>query len=49
MERYWREWKDLHLVFNHSEKARDRVLREVLWKVLKKKGFCIAFFLYDGG
>ena len=38
MERYWDQQKDLHIVFIDLEKTYDRLPREVLWKVLEKKG-----------
>jgi len=37
-ERYRIDHNDLHLVFIDSEKARDRVPREISWKSLEKKG-----------
>ena len=53
MKRYPREQRDLYMVFINSEKTYDRVPKEVLLKVLEKKGFRIAYIqvikdMYDG-
>ncbi|KAH1210522.1 LINE-1 retrotransposable element ORF2 protein [Glycine max] len=43
MEQYRMDQQDLHLIFIDLEKAYDRVLREILWKALEKKGVRVAY------
>ncbi|KAL5157078.1 Outer envelope protein 64, mitochondrial [Glycine soja] len=43
MEQYRMAQQDLHLIFIDLEKAYDRVLREILWKALEKKGVRVAY------
>ena len=53
MKRYHMDQQDLHLIFIDSEKAYDRVPREILWKALEKKRVRIAYIraiqdMYEG-
>lgn len=43
MERYQSKEKDLRVVFIDVGKTYDRVSREMLWKILEKKGVCVAY------
>jgi len=43
IELHWDRKKDLHIVFIYLEKAYDRVLREVLWECLEKKGVSVVY------
>jgi len=44
MQRYRMDQNNLHLVFIDSEKACDRVPREILWKSFEKKGVKMPIF-----
>ena len=53
MEKFRRRKKKMHVVFVDLEKAYDRVLRSVVWEVLKKRGvggtyMKIVKAIYDG-
>ena len=53
IERYRDMKKDLHMVFTDLEKTYDRVPRDILWRILKKKGVRVVYIqvikdMYDG-
>ncbi|PKA65711.1 integrator complex subunit 11 [Apostasia shenzhenica] len=53
MEKFKERKENIHLIFIDLEKAYDKVLREVLWRVLEKKEICTAYIqvikdMYEG-
>ncbi|PKA63965.1 hypothetical protein AXF42_Ash004977 [Apostasia shenzhenica] len=43
IEKFKERKENLHLIFIDLEKAYDKILREVFWRVLEKKGIYTAY------